>query len=62
MIEKNDFIIGCLKNIIAQTSALLNLYQNEDSIHFVYMLEKLKRADLDLRAVIKIAESKKNEE
>lgn len=62
MIEKNEDIILMLKNIIEQSTIILNDFERNEKTHCAYVLEKLRRAKYDLDTLINLAEEKRDEE
>lgn len=62
MIEKSDSIISMLKNVKDKTNAVLINIEEDNKVHFSYMLEKLNSAFCDLEVLIGIAENKLKEE
>lgn len=61
MIEKTDSIISMLKNVIEQSTVILNDFERNEETHYAYVLEKLRRAKGDLDILIEIAEAKRDE-
>lgn len=62
MIEKDDYIVSMLKNVKDKTNAVLVNIEEDNKVHFTYMLEKLNSAFCDLTILIKIAKDKQKEE
>lgn len=62
MINKNDYVMCILKNSDDKINALLTNFEDDGSVHYSYVIEKLESTISDLTTLISIAKDEKSKE